>query len=411
MAHVTSPNNLRAGKSYLWKTNATFVSNKPVLLLHSTGFATGLERALEELFYFEHYYIVKSSMKANLLSNVLNVKVLYYPLTSPVSGHSERILKPHNALWATLITKLGFRKGNNFRDLVINLLADKMVDYDNRFLKIKEKKQLNTWLTAAMFRGSLIHRKFGWMLKQSVGRPANHKFIAPRLSAAAAVRRNYNKYTKRALKIIGWKSVKPHLVNYSKKPNFWKRWRVSTSKLYDRYLSHYLSKRVGIRVCVKALNVFNYLVKKTGQLKFKTHQNHIWEKYHYHKKMFSAYYDVVHSLYLLCVIPYTERFLIKMIQYGLYNMHLQRIKPKRFFYFVDKVIKGMPLIKDTFKACRVIVTGKLRGGTARTSGYSAGFGWFPRQSLNKDIRYEFGTLSSKYGSFGIKVITWREANK
>lgn|GEM_PF-7081911 len=90
--------------------------------------------------------------------------------------------------------------------------------------------------------------------------------------------------------------------------------------------------------------------------------------------MFSAYYDVVHSLYLLCVIPYTERFLIKMIQYGLYNMHLQRIKPKRFFYFVDKVIKGMPLIKDTFKACRVIVTGKLRGGTARTSGYSAGFG-------------------------------------
>jgi ribosomal protein S3 len=72
---------------------------------------------------------------------------------------------------------------------------------------------------------------------------------------------------------------------------------------------------------------------------------------------------------------------------------------------LDKVIKTMPDIKKTFKACRVVIAGKLRGGTARTGSFSSGYGVFPRQSLTDDIKMEFGDIRSKYGSFGVKVLT------
>ena len=86
-------------------------------------------------------------------------------------------------------------------------------------------------------------------------------------------------------------------------------------------------------------------------------------------------------------------------------MHRRRIKPKKFFYFIDSALKRMTSIQRSFKSFRVIITGKLRGGTARTTSYSAGFGVFPKQTLSEDVRYLFGDVGSKYGSFGIKIIT------
>jgi ribosomal protein S3 len=98
-----------------------------------------------------------------------------------------------------------------------------------------------------------------------------------------------------------------------------------------------------------------------------------------------------------------------MIQQGLRKMHRRKIKPARFFYFLDSVIKNMTEMRDNFHACRVIITGKLRGGTVRTSTKSAGFGVMPRQSLSADIRLTFGEVRSKYGAFGIKLLTWRKS--
>jgi hypothetical protein len=94
-----------------------------------------------------------------------------------------------------------------------------------------------------------------------------------------------------------------------------------------------------------------------------------------------------------------------MIQYGLLKMHKKKIRPKVFFYFLDSVLKNMPQIRNRFAAFRLIITGKLRGGTSRTKSFSAGFGTIPNQSLNKDIRYEYGDVRSKYGSFGVKIFT------
>lgn len=95
---------------------------------------------------------------------------------------------------------------------------------------------------------------------------------------------------------------------------------------------------------------------------------------------------------------------MRMIQYGLINMHRRKIRPKNFFYFLDAVVKNMKSIKKNFNAFRLVITGKLRGGTSRTKSFSTGFGVMPRQTLDKNIRYEFGDIRSTYGSFGIKLL-------
>jgi ribosomal protein S3 len=89
-------------------------------------------------------------------------------------------------------------------------------------------------------------------------------------------------------------------------------------------------------------------------------------------------------------------------------MHIYKTKPKRFFYFLDTIIKKMPEIRNTFYACRILLTGKLKGGTARTDNYLVGFGNFPRQTLINNIHVNFKAVESKYGSYGIKLITWRK---
>jgi ribosomal protein S3 len=70
---------------------------------------------------------------------------------------------------------------------------------------------------------------------------------------------------------------------------------------------------------------------------------------------------------------------------------------------MDSVLKNMKAIRRSFNAIKIIITGKLRGGTARTNSFSIGFGNFPVQTLSENIHYEFGNIESKYGSFGVKI--------
>jgi len=94
-----------------------------------------------------------------------------------------------------------------------------------------------------------------------------------------------------------------------------------------------------------------------------------------------------------------------MIQYGLTNMHRRKIRPKNMFYFLNSVVKNMKAIQKNFNAFRLIITGKLRGGTSRTQAFSTGFGILPKQTLDKNIGYAFGNVRSKYGAFGVKIFT------
>lgn len=98
-----------------------------------------------------------------------------------------------------------------------------------------------------------------------------------------------------------------------------------------------------------------------------------------------------------------------MIQHGLINLHRRKIRPKNMFYFLNSVVKNMKVIQKNFNAFRLVITGKLRGGTSRTKIFSTGFGVIPQQTLDKDIGYISGDVRSKYGSFGVKLFTHRKS--
>jgi len=96
---------------------------------------------------------------------------------------------------------------------------------------------------------------------------------------------------------------------------------------------------------------------------------------------------------------------LKMIQHGLINMHRRKIRPKNLFYFLNSIVRNMKAVQKSFNAFRLIITGKLRGGTARTQSFSTGFGIMPRQTIDKNISYVYGDVRSKYGTFGVKLFT------
>jgi ribosomal protein S3 len=86
-------------------------------------------------------------------------------------------------------------------------------------------------------------------------------------------------------------------------------------------------------------------------------------------------------------------------------MGKRKIKPKPFFYFLDKVLKTLPNLKNKFESIKIVITGKLQGGTSRTKVFSVGFGSIPKQSIDKNVNYFFENIHSKYGSYGIKLLT------
>lgn len=379
MSHQVSPLSFRLGKTFLWNNNLPLKSlNSQTKLVKNSNLSYALNTSLDYLLKKHRLFLVKSSSSYNSRSGFITINGLVYPLTDSIK---RKVNFPIYTFPKNLISSTS-RLDSNFLNLLKKLWVSKSSEFDDRFISSKRKKNLNKWLTKRMFRGSSRSFRFCRFLKW-----------------------------KNTVKSTG--SLKNILLNstltYLTKKNWWKRWKRPRKFLNTYRLSKYLGLRTGLRVRVKLHNIFSYLIKKNIKLlEFKTHQEHIWGPYHFNKKFYSNYYDVVNSLFILSYIPKTEFLFLNMIKHGLWNMHRRRIKPKKFFYFIDSALKRMTSIQRSFKSFRVIITGKLRGGTARTTSYSAGFGVFPKQTLSEDVRYLFGDVGSKYGSFGIKIITWRK---
>jgi hypothetical protein len=388
MSHLVNPTGFRAGKTFLWSNNAVAViNNKQSALDKNINYSAGIESVVNSLIRRNNFWTVKSATKFNDSSGIAKFNVLYYPLVSPILR--KRMFPTYCAPRRLLYKPTKYTEP--FKKLVAKVWSLKNREFTERFTRAKRRKNLNRMITKAMFRGTKLFHGFKTFLSKNS---------------------NFNT----SKKVNSWKRITTHkylrskIANYLIKKNRWRRWRSSRYRLSSKRLSKQVSKRIGTRVQVKAINVFNYLAKKNKKLYFKRHQRHIWNKrFHYNKKRFSSYYDMVNSLYLLCAIPLLEGLVIRMIQYGLTKMHRRKIRPKTFFYFIDSIVKNMPQIKANFNTFRVIITGKLRGGTARTKTFSTGFGVIPRQTLDKNIRYEFGDIRSKYGSFGVKLLTWRKS--
>lgn len=397
MSHVINPTGFRVGKTFLWDKN-TFIlqQNTENLINKNINLSVGVEETLDKILNKNNNFIVKSSMKQNSINNIPVIRVLYYPNLK--ANIKEQIIPKYNTN-RRLLNKTFFYS-SNFKILIKKIWFIKKYDFKNRFLKTKKRLNITKWFTNNIFRGNKVNVRS--LRKTNLITTIKIKKINTILQSN--IWRN-----KFLLKIKS--SKKKILLNYNKRN--WKRWSVNSRKLEinNKQLSKQLSKRIGMRINVNATNVFTYLFRKQQQFKLKNHQNHIWNKnYSFHKKNYSSYFDIVNSLFILSKIPYTENLVTKLIHYNLLRMHKRRrLKPKPFFYFLAAVLKNMRALKLKFKAFRIIITGKLQGGTSRTKMFNIGFGTIPSQSIDKNIRYSFENLHSKYGSFGIKLMTWRKS--
>lgn len=381
MAHQVNPAGFRTGKTFLWNSNQSIsFGNSQTVLNKNVNTFRGLEQTANQILQRSNIWVVKSSSNINTISGIVKLNILYYPLVTPLLR--KRIF-PTYTFPRALLNKPSIYS-SRFKNIISKAWVIKNQEFNNRFVRIKARKNLNKFVTKTMFRGAKL-------------------FIGRKLL--------FSKYKKQS---FNWnktnKFLKSTLINYIPIKNQWSRWRSSKVVISTRKLSKQLTKRTGIRVKVKLFNVFSYIAKKTKKIKFKKHQRHVWnKKYHYNKRRFSAYYDIVNSLYLLCYVNNTDELVLKMIQYGLINLHRRKIRPKNMFYFLNTVVKNIKAIQKNFNAFRLILTGKLRGGTARTQSFSTGFGVMPRQTLGKNINHVFGDVRSKYGVFGVKLFTWRKS--
>jgi hypothetical protein len=373
MSHLSSPVGLRVGKTFLWTNNNTSSTNHQSIYNSQINLSTGLEAAINQILRKKRYWVVKLTTRSDLQSSFKKVNLLYYPQINPISR--KRVFPVYCAPRNLLSKKAVY--SDAFKKFIAKYWAVKNKEFTDRFVRTKARKNLNKWISKTIFKGEKL-------LKRLKKYKKNEELIKPRNKLICQQK------------------------NYATKLDKQDSWHISRKHISPRLLSKQIEKRTGLKVNIKAKNVFNYLILKNKSFRKNTHQDFIWnKKYHYNKKRFAAFYDVVYSLYLLCYMQNAETFVMRMIQYGLIKMHRRKIRPKQFFYFIDAVLKNMPQIRKNFKAFRVVITGKLRGGTSRTKTFSAGYGVMPTQSISRNVRYELGDVRSKYGSFGVKIFTWR----
>ncbi len=79
------------------------------------------------------------------------------------------------------------------------------------------------------------------------------------------------------------------------------------------------------------------------------------------------------------------------------------IKIRKFFKFLNTVIKNMPELEDKFSVLKINIAGKLAGGTKRTKFHSIGYGTLPVQTLSIQATNNFLAYTHIYGEFGVKL--------
>lgn len=118
---------------------------------------------------------------------------------------------------------------------------------------------------------------------------------------------------------------------------------------------------------------------------------------------YANFYDIVNAFYISSKLPGTEKYLM-----DIFKLMLTRLENlRRFFFFVDSIIKNMPDIRRVFGCFRVVIVGKLAGGTKRTKSLTIGFGRYPIQTLAANVSNNYMNFSHRYGEFGIQFVMWR----
>ena len=80
------------------------------------------------------------------------------------------------------------------------------------------------------------------------------------------------------------------------------------------------------------------------------------------------------------------------------------LKIRKFFKFLNAIIKNMPELEDKFSVFKIHIAGKLAGGTKRTKAHSIGYGTLPVQTLDVAASNSFLAYRHIYGEFGLRLV-------
>jgi hypothetical protein len=78
-------------------------------------------------------------------------------------------------------------------------------------------------------------------------------------------------------------------------------------------------------------------------------------------------------------------------------------KIRKFFYFLDGIIKNMPVIQNKLSSLRFILNGKYLGCSKRSKTIIIGYGKIPLQSIFVEGINTFMSYNHRYGLFGLTV--------
>jgi hypothetical protein len=344
MTHQVAPIILRLNKALLWKSNTILTSNSGSSsnnLVAASSTYNNIPFLLKHKLRRLRYLIVKSTIFYSSKTQTVWCKALIMPRVKTRPISDGRGIFTRNTLYKP------YKWANlNTQNMAKNYISERRLKVFK--FPLKKKKQINKWLSRRMLRGSKL-------------------------------------YTNKLLK----------------RNSRWYVSRVRTNQQINcNKISHSISNILNQRFNLLAMNIFCYLAHKQ-MVGYRSHQEHLWhKKYRKYRFHYDNYYDIVNSLFIISLVKNSETLLLDILRFMMPRIR----KIKRFMMFLDAVLKNMPQLQKFFLCFRILLTGKIRGGTERTKSLIVGFGYLPYQSISIEGSSLFISYPHKYGEFGIKLI-------
>ena len=200
-------------------------------------------------------------------------------------------------------------------------------------------------------------------------------------------------------------SVNPILLTHAK---------TSSHKFSNAILSFTVSQELRQRVRVFAINVFKYMLIK-GLLRPGEYLEHLSQLSSQRTKkarnIYNSYTDLINIIFLQIKFINTEWLVLRILKYALFKMHKKNLKLKYFLRFFHNVIMLSRKLDKNLTLFRLVVHGKIKGGTFRTKTETLGFGKASRNSIGVNIRYCYDNIYSKYGEYGMHLMIGRSNPK
>lgn len=282
-----------------------------------------------------------------------------------------------------------------------------------KIAKIRKRykpKKLNRWLSRRMFRGA---GKITWRRQHRINtfipdRPVLLRGVQLFRYIPEDMPHTFPAIAQNTLPVLSNNRLPVSVLRkiqpcYKSSTSWRQKWQFDTIKsrrFNSKRFSTVVSRMLHRKVKIRALNIFSYLAGKQV-ITYKTHQNHYWNfTYRRYRFQYKNYFDITNAFLAIGLMDHAEGFLLSILRLTLPLI----LKIRRFFKFLNAIIKNMPELQDRYSVFKMHLAGKLAGGTKRTKSHSIGYGTLPVQTLDIAASNNFLSYRHIYGEFGLKLV-------